>query len=105
MVRAILIDPGKRTVSVTKVSDRWLDIQRVYDGGKLIRVATLPKGDGVYVPEHADKAAPRFRLGGSRPFQGFGLVLGKRGRWGLFGDAVTDMAGVASLAGFNMATV
>ena len=101
MVRAILIDPGKRTVSVTKVSDRWSDIQHVYDGGKLTRVATLPKGDGVYVRHHAEDAAPCFRLGGSKPFRGYGLVLGKRGQWGLFGDAVTDVASVASLAGFE----
>lgn len=103
MVRAILIDPDKRTVSETKISDRWSDIQRVHDGGRLTRVATLPKGDGVYVPQHAGDDAPCFRLGGSKPFQGSGLVLGRRGQWGLFCDAVTDVDAVASLAGFERA--
>lgn len=100
MVRAILIDPVERTVSVMKVSERWNEIRNQCDGARLIRVATLPRGDGLYIAEDAKDSAT-FKLGGSRPYGGYGLVLGKRGEWGFICDALTDLNDVASLAGFE----
>jgi hypothetical protein len=101
MVRAILIDSVERTVSETAVSEVWADIRRRFETGKLIRVATLPAGDGVYVTAEAKDSPTTFRLGGSEKFAGCGLVLGKRGPFGMICDAVTDADDVELLTKFD----
>jgi hypothetical protein len=101
VVRAILINSVERTVSETAVSDIWADIRRRFETGKLIRVATLPAGDGVYVTAEAKDSPATFRLGGSAKFAGCGMVLGKRGEFGMIRDAVTDTADVELLTEFD----
>jgi hypothetical protein len=101
LVRAILINPVERVVCETAVPDLWTDIRRKFQLDKFIRVATLPAGDGVYVAEEAKDSPAGFRLGHSKTFAGFGLVLGKRGQFGLLCDAVTDADDVELLAEFD----
>jgi hypothetical protein len=101
LVRAILINTVERTVSETAVSDVWADIRRYFETGQLIRVATLPAGDGVYVTVEAKDSPATFRLGGSAKFGGCGLVLGKRGQFGMIRDAITDAADVELLTVFD----
>jgi hypothetical protein len=103
LVRAIVIDPIERTISETAVSDVWTEIRRRFETDKLIRVATLPAGDAVYVTEEAKDSPAKFRLGGSEGFAGRGLVLGKRGAFGLMCDAVTDARDVERLTVFDPA--
>ncbi len=101
MVRAILIDPVEGVVSYAVVPDNWADIRRKFEMNKLVRVATLPKGDNVYVAEEEKDSKARFRLGGSKILAGYGLVVGKRGDFGLICDALTSADDVASLTEFN----
>jgi hypothetical protein len=100
-VRAILIDPVERVVSETVVPDTWIDIRRRLETDKLVRVATLPAGDAVYVTEEAKESPAKFRLGHSAFFGGIGVVLGRRGKFGLFCDAVTDRDDIEVLAAFD----
>lgn len=101
MVRAILIDPVERVVSETAVPDALVEIRLRLETHKLLRVATLPRGDGVYVTEEAKESLVRFSLGHSASFGGVGVVLGKRGEFGLFCDAITDCKDVQTLADFD----
>ena len=101
MVRAILIDPDQRTVSVTAVPDVWIEIRRRLQTDKLIRVATLPAGDAVYVTEEAKDSPAKFRLGGSERFAGRVVILGRRGQFGLICDAITDADDVEVLTEFD----
>ena len=101
MVRAILIDPVERVVCETAVPDLWTDMRRKFQTDKFVRVATLPAGDGVYVAEEAKDSPAGFRLGHSKTFAGRGLVLGKRGQFGLLCDAVTDSDDIAFLLEFT----
>lgn len=103
MARAILIDPVERSVSETAVSERWEEIRRRFETNKLIRVATLPKGDALYLIEKAEEAVAKFRLGGSERFAGRAVVLGKRGEFGLICDAVIDADDVEALTQFDPA--
>ncbi|MET4085629.1 hypothetical protein [Bradyrhizobium sp. S3.5.5] len=100
MVRAIFIDPFDREVSETRVPDVWHDLRTRYDGAKLIRAAHLPSGDAVYVAEELSDACEAFRLGGSQAFGGFGLILGRKGQFGLLSDAVVGCGNVAKLTTF-----
>ncbi len=100
-MRAILIDPVKGVVSYAVVPDTWADIRRKFDMNKLIREAMLPKGDNVYVAEEALASQARFRLGGSKILAGDGLIIGKRGEFGLLCNALTSADDVGSLTEFD----
>jgi hypothetical protein len=82
MVRAIFIDPVERNVSVARVPDVWHDIRMKY-GAKLVRVAVMPCGDAVYVAEENKDSTEAFRLGCSAVFGGWGLLLGRKGQFGV----------------------
>ncbi|WP_426434047.1 hypothetical protein [Bradyrhizobium genosp. P] len=101
MVRAIYIDPFERQVSETRVPEVWHDLRSRYEGAKLVRVAYMPSGDAVYVAEELKDVDEAFRLGGSHVFAGFGLLLGRKGRFGLVSDAVVDRRDVAKLTTFG----
>jgi len=90
MVRAIFIDPVERNVSVARVPDVWHDIRMKY-GAKLVRVAVMPCGDAVYVAEENKDSTEAFRLGCSAVFGGWGLLLGRKGQFGLVTDVRRDV--------------
>jgi hypothetical protein len=100
MVRATYIDPFDREVSETRVPDVWHDLRTRYEGAKLVRVASMPSGDAVYVAEELKDADEAFCLGGSQVFGGFGLILGRKGQFGLLNDALVDRGDVAKLTTF-----
>jgi hypothetical protein len=100
MVRAIFIDPVERNVSVARVPDVWHDIRMKY-GAKLVRVAVMPCGDAVYVAEENKDSIEAFRLGCSAVFGGWGLLLGRKGQFGLVTDVLTDRDDVATLTEFR----
>jgi len=76
-MRAILIEPSEQSISEIDVPEFTAAIRRRFGGGGLVRVGTLPSGDGVYVIA-SDDAHNSFTLGGAGPFHGLGLILGKR---------------------------
>lgn len=100
MARAILIDPYELEVSATSVPDVWGDVRKKFHRAKLIRVATMPSGDAVYVAADAKDSLEGFRLGCSSRLSGRGLVVGARAQFGLLMDAVTDVEDVARLTKF-----
>jgi hypothetical protein len=100
MVRAIVIDPIERDVSVVKVPNVWHEVRMKYEGAKLVRVATLPCGDAIYVAEENKNLPDAFRIGCSDDFGGVGLVLGRRGAFGLLTDALSNRDDVAMLTAF-----
>lgn len=99
-MRAIRINSVERTVSVTAVSDVWADIRRRFEAGKLIRVATLPAVEGVYVTAKAKDSLATFRLGSSAKFAGCGLARKTRPVWNDT-RCVTDIADVELLTEFD----
>lgn len=98
-MRAILIEPSDRFISETEVPEFTADIRRRFGGARLVRVATLPSGDGVYVVDSGD-AHNSFTLGGAGPFHGLGLILGKHGHLGQLKGARTDFDALASIVTF-----
>jgi hypothetical protein len=99
MIRALLINPYEQEISETSVPEFTREISKKF-GGKLVREATLPNGDGVYVtkPEQPGRS---FRLGGSEPFTGFGIVLGRRGPFGAFRTTNCGLDAIADIVTFE----
>jgi hypothetical protein len=75
-------------------------IRRHFGGAKLVRVAVLPKGDRVHVVVPND-TCDTFTLGGSGPHRGLGLVLGRRGLFGMVMNPRTDIDGLRSILSFG----
>lgn len=102
-MRAILINPGDRSIGIVDLPDFTHAIRRMYGGAKLVRIATLPTGDRVHLlVDHHDNAAS-FTLGGSGPHHGLGLILGRRGLYGMLMNSRTDVEKVTAILKFGPA--
>jgi hypothetical protein len=99
-MRAMLIDPTTRVVSEVDVPDFVEGIRRRFEGARLLRVGTLPGGDGVHVVATEGTKGAAFTIGGSGPHRGYGLIVGKRGRFGMIRNSTADLDGVASIVSF-----
>ncbi|PSO23145.1 hypothetical protein [Bradyrhizobium sp. MOS002] len=99
-MRAILIESSERIISEADLPEFKSVIRRRFDGAKLIRVGTLPSGDGVYVVP-SESRDHFFTIGGSGPHYGTGLILGKSGCFGVLAKALTDFEALASIVTFG----
>ncbi|MCA1536721.1 hypothetical protein I6F21_29785 [Bradyrhizobium sp. NBAIM03] len=102
-MRAILINPGDRSIGVVDLPDFPHAIRRKYGGAKLVRIATLPAGDRVHLLVAHHDYAPSFSLGGSGPHHGLGLILGRRGLYGMLMNSRTDVESLAAILKFGPA--
>ena len=101
-MRAILIDPFEHEISVTTMPEFSSDI-RVRIGGTLVRAVRFPNGDVLYVAKDCT-SNECFSLGGSQVFHGYGVILGRRGRFGEFSDARGRQDSIAGLTLFDVKT-
>lgn len=76
-MRAILIDPFERKVSVASMPEFSSEVGELI-GGPLVRAARFPNGDVLYIAKDCT-ARENFRVGGSQAFSGYGVVVGRRG--------------------------
>lgn len=100
-MRAILIDPSDCSVGEVNLPDFTDGIRRKFGGAKLVHVATLPTGDRVHLVATDAHCAPSFSLGGSGPHHGLGLILGRRGLYGMLGNSRSDVEAMAAMLKFN----
>jgi hypothetical protein len=98
-MRALLIGSSDETISEIEVPDLMPDVRRKFGGARLVRTGTLPSGDGVHVIASSG-VQKAFSLGGSEPYCGPGLVLGKRGPFGILKRAATELDALASIISF-----
>lgn len=101
-MRAILIEPTDRMISEANLPEFTSGIVRQIGGAELLCIGTLPSGDGVYVTPSED-TVNFFSIGGSGPHYGVGLVIGKRGAFGVLKSAMTDFEALASIVTFRPA--
>ncbi|MFQ3451793.1 hypothetical protein PMN64_00490 [Bradyrhizobium sp. UFLA01-814] len=99
-MRAYVIDPMDESLSEVDLPDLTSEIRRLFDGARIERVETLPAGDAIHLVV-SDASAGTFRVGGSRDYRGVGLVLGRRGAFGLFGHVMTDLDSLSAILRFG----
>lgn len=100
-MRAILIDPTTRRCDEVELPDFMAGIRDRFGNAKLVRVATLPKGDRVHVVAPREDAAETFTIGGSGPHRGLGLILGVQGLFGMVKDTRTSVDALAAILSFG----
>jgi hypothetical protein len=100
-MRAILIDPTERSIGEVELPDFIAEIRRKFGGARLTRIATLPTGDRVHLVVADDDNANAFPLGGSGPHRGLGLILGRRGLYGMVMNSRTDLDGLTAILSFG----
>ena len=100
-MRAILINPTERSIGAIELPDFVAGIRREFGGARLTRIATLPTGDRVHLVGAADDNANSFSLGGSGPHRGLGLILGRRGIYGMVMNTRTDINGLTDILSFG----
>jgi hypothetical protein len=95
---AILINPFRAEISGI---ERYLfayDIREIL-GGPLERAAVLPHGDVLFVAAGCI-STQGFRLAGSGPYPGYGVVIGPRGAFGEFRKARLRRSSIAEIVVF-----
>jgi hypothetical protein len=65
-----------------------------------VRAARFPNGDVLYVAKGC-ASHENFSLGGSQAFNGYGVVLGRRGRFGEFKNAIGNLNSIVEITAFN----
>ncbi|SDO48512.1 hypothetical protein [Afipia sp. GAS231] len=98
-MRALLIDPFEREISVTNMPEFSSDVQKRI-GGPLLLAARFPNGDVLYVAKDCT-SQEKLSVGGSQVFSGYGVVLGRRGRFGEFKNAQGKLDSIAGITFFD----
>jgi hypothetical protein len=98
-MRAILIDPNNRTVTAVEMPDLAVDLAEAL-GGPIKLMLGMPGGANVCASDGAPDASS-FSMGGSEAIKGRGLVVGRRGRFGIFESTRAHVDSVASITRFS----
>lgn len=97
-MRALLIDPLKRAVTKIEIGDHTCDISAKL-GGRLRRAHRLPRGASLFVAE-CSQSSDRFKIGGSEPLIGQGIIVGSRSFSGHYNSTSVDEQAVSSIVCF-----
>jgi hypothetical protein len=97
-MRALLIDPHTRSVEPIEMFQTIADIEGAI-GGTAKRYHRLPNRSQLFAVDGVENR-PTFSIGGSIPIAGKALIVGMRGRFGLYRDTRVDECEVKKLIRF-----
>jgi hypothetical protein len=98
LVRALEIDPNQQTIRVLTISNLYEAI-RAELGGRPKVYHHMPSGNRLYaVPDSCGGAS--FSIGCSLPIVGPALIVGKRGKGGMYESSFADLDAVTKIVTF-----
>jgi hypothetical protein len=99
LVRVIKIDPDRKTVEVRAIRQFYENISNEL-GGTAKLCHHLPNGSRIYTTAATSEEAS-FSIGCSQPIVGPALIVGRRGKGGLYTSTFADEDAVASIVEFS----
>jgi hypothetical protein len=97
-MRAISIKPDEKKVEVIDIYESIADVAAELEGPATL-IHFLPNGARLYAVLGVEGRAS-FSLGGCAPVAGRGLIIGKRGKHGIYRSAHTDEHAIAGITRF-----
>jgi hypothetical protein len=98
LVRALEIDPNRQTIRVLTISNLYEAI-RAELGGRPKVCHHMPSGNRLYAMTDSGEGAS-FSIGCSLPIVGPALIVGKRGKGGMYESSFADLDAVTKIVTF-----